>query len=376
MSTMKCPTCGGKMKRHGKTSAGKQRWQCMSCKMTTTHKINNDAKQLSDFLKWLFGKKTQDEMSSSGRTFRNKTSKFWKYWALPPLVDEIHRVVYVDGIHLGRKAVVLIACSDEYVLGWYLARQECSRSWKNLLKRIAPPDVVVTDGGQGFQKACREIWPDTLIQRCTFHIFCQIKRYTTSNPRLPAGMELLDIAKDLLYVKNQNQAALWLKSYFQWSEKWNDFLEEKSFIDGREVFTHNRLRKARSSLGRLINSNHLFTYLDDLQTIAGSLPATNNKIEGKINSQLREMLRIHRGLSVTREIKAIFWWCYMHTEAPLKPAELLKVMPTDNEIEEIYQSIKPYEKLYSDIPKWGDVIMWSELHHIDYSHQSFRHDWD
>ena len=31
---------------------------------------------------------------------------------------------------------------------------------------------------------------------------------------------------------------------------------------------------------------------------------------------LREMLRMHRGLSTIRRIKAIFWWCYVHTESP------------------------------------------------------------
>ena len=33
-----------------------------------------------------------------------------------------------------------------------------------------------------------------------FHIFCQIKRYTTSRPKTAAGMELYMLAKDLLYV--------------------------------------------------------------------------------------------------------------------------------------------------------------------------------
>lgn len=36
---------------------------------------------------------------------------------LAPFIDEVHEVVFVDGIHLGRKAVVLIACSEEHVLG-------------------------------------------------------------------------------------------------------------------------------------------------------------------------------------------------------------------------------------------------------------------
>lgn len=37
--------------------------------------------------------------------------------ALGALVDEVHEVVFVDGIHLGPKAVVLIAQTREHVLG-------------------------------------------------------------------------------------------------------------------------------------------------------------------------------------------------------------------------------------------------------------------
>lgn len=376
MSAPKCPICNQLMTKYGETKAGKQRWRCKSCSTTKTHSIDSEAKHLKSFLAWLMSRKKQSDMSGSGRTFRRHSARFWKIWALPPLIDEIHKVVYVDGIHLGRKAVVLIACSERYVLGWYLARHEHTQAWVNLLRRIAPPDMVVSDGGQGFQSAVRQIWPNTQIQRCTFHAFCQVRRYTTSHPRLIPGQELLRIAKDLLYIKTEDEALIWLRAYFDWCKCWDEFLEERSYIDGKYIFTHERLRKARSSLSRLINSGHLFTYLDPLLCLDRSLPSTNNQIEGGINAQLREMLRLHRGLSLARRIKAIFWWCYLHTECPLGPAGILKVMPTDDDIDKIYNSLSIREKISSDIPKWGDAIMWSELHHIDPSHDAFRHDWD
>lgn len=377
MSAPKCPICHELMKKHGKTKAGKQRWICKSCKATKTHAINSDAKQLKIFLDWLLSRKRQTDIThATDRTFRNRTARFWKYWALPPLIDEIHKVVYVDGFHLGRKAVVLIACSDEYVLGWYLARHEHTQAWVNLLRRIAPPDMVVSDGGQGFRNAVKQIWPDTQIQRCAFHAFNQVRRCTTHNPRLVPGRELLLIAIDLLHIKTEDEALVWLKRYFDWCKYWDEFLAEKSYIDGKHVFTHEKLRKAKRSLNRLISSGHLFTYLDPLLSLDTSLPSTNNRIEGGVNAPLREMLRLHRGMSLNRRIKAIFWWCYLHTECPLGPVDILKVMPTDDDIDEIYNKLARNEKLSSDIPKWGDAIMWSELHHIDLNHDAFRHDWD
>lgn len=377
MSAPKCPICHELMKKHGKTKAGKQRWICKSCKATKTHAINSDAKQLKIFLDWLLSRKRQTDIThATDRTFRNRTARFWKYWALPSLIDEIHKVVYVDGFHLGRKAVVLIACSDECVLGWYLARHERTQAWVNLLRRIAPPDMVVSDGGQGFRNAVKQIWPDTQIQRCAFHAFNQVRRCTTHNPRLVPGRELLLIAIDLLHIKTEDEALVWLKRYFDWCKYWDEFLAEKSYIDGKHVFTHEKLRKAKRSLNRLISSGHLFTYLDPLLSLDTSLPSTNNRIEGGVNAPLREMLRLHRGMSLNRRIKAIFWWCYLHTECPLGPADILKVMPTDDDIDEIYNKLARNEKLSSDIPKWGDAIMWSELHHIDLNHDAFRHDWD
>lgn len=376
MSAPKCPICHKAMTKHGKTKAGKQRWRCKSCNSTKTHSINSDAKQLKVFLDWLMSRKRQTDMKVSGRTFRRNSSKFWKYWALPPLIDEIHRVVYVDGIHLGRKAVILIACSDEYVLGWYLARHEHTQAWVNLLRRIAPPDMVVSDGGQGFLSAVKQVWPDTQVQRCVFHAYSQARRYTTRNPRLVPGRELLLIANELLHIKTEKEALTWLRKYFDWCKCWDEFLSEKTFIEGRYVFTHERLRKAKTSLNRLINSGHLFTYLDPLLSLGGVLPSMNNVIEGGVNAPIREMLRLHRGLSLNRRIKAIFWWCYLNTECPLDPASILSVMPTDDDIDAIYNKLTTREKLSSDIPKWGDAVMWSELHHIDPSHEAFRHDWD
>lgn len=98
----------------------------------------------------------------------------------------------------------------------------------------------------------------------------------------------------------------------------------------------------------------------------------NNQIEGGVNAPIREMLRLHRGLSLNRRIKAVFWWCYLNTECPLGPADILSVMPTDDDIDAIYNKLTTREKLSSDIPKWGDAVMWSELHHIDPLHEAIQ----
>lgn len=373
MSKVKCPVCGGAMIRYGKNRSGSQRWRCRSCKATKTNRIDNTAKLLNQFLNWLFSRQRQRDLPGCGRTFRRKCARFWKIWPLAPVTGEIHRVIFVDGIYLARNVVVLIASTDRFVVGWYIARSENARSWGALISKIAPPEIVVTDGGTGFEKARRKTWPKTKVQRCVFRAFCQVKRMTTTRPKLEAGVELYGLAKELLHIKTLKEADTWLKAYRSWCEAWNGFLEEKTcYDDGRWDYTHERLRSARGSLNRLISKDVLFTYLDPDLVREGTIPATNNRIEGGVNAQLRAMLRDHRGLSLMRRAKAVFWWCYAHSESPLSASEILKTMPTDKDIEELYQA-QIYNPLKSEGPQeWGDGLVWAELRHA----LPWRIEWD
>ncbi len=363
MQAKSCPSCGSPMKRNGRTKAGSQRWRCVSCGASTTHTNDTTQRELKRFLGWLLSKERQLDMPGQGRSFRRIAEKFWRIWPLPDPVDEIHRVIFVDGIYIAHDAVVLIARSEEHVLSWYLARSETSRAYRALLSNIAPPDMVVTDGGSGFAKAVREVWPRTRVQRCLFHVFCQVRRYTTSRPRLLAGVELYGLAKDLLHVETLHQAELWVERFMQWCEFWNDFLEEGSRGEHGWEYTHERLRKARQSIAVILNKGTMFTYLDPELTVEGPMPATNNRIEGGTNAKIREMLRNHRGMSIVRRIKATFWLCYMDTECPKGATEVLRSMPTDDDMDLL-------REMYGDIPRdmdepveWGTGLVWEELHH-------------
>lgn len=359
-----CPVCNSDCIKYGKNKSGSQRWRCNKCGSIITPQINNSAKQLKIFLDWLFSKDSQKNMPGEGRTFRRNTAQFWDLWPMPPKVDGTRDVVYVDGIYLGRKACVLICCDEQYVLGWYLCRSENSRAWAALMSRIAEPIVVVSDGGSGFTKALKKVWPHAKHQRCVFHAFCQVRRYTTNRPQTLAGIELYALSKDLLHVENKAEAESWVDRFVSWMAKYNRFLSQMSRDEnGKERPTHEKLIKAQNSLIRLVKERTLFTYLDDeLRQKIGRLPSTNNQIEGGINSRLRAMLRDHRGLSVERRIKAVFWWCYMHSPRPLSASEILKTMPTDKSITAIYNRLTRQEKLSGSIPDWGDAIVWEELH--------------
>ena len=371
MNISKCDSCGRKLIRYGLSKSGKQRWHCTSCHSTGVQRIDTSAKHLGEFLAWLLSGNRQADMPGGGRSFRRRCQSLWEIWPLAPVVDQVHEVVFVDGIHLGRKAVVLIAQSRDFILGWYVARSENSRAWEALMNRIAPPDVVVTDGGSGFEKARKKAWPNTRVQRCTFHAFGTIKQATTIGPKLAASKELYGLGKQLLHVKDREQAASWIDTYLDWCKRWEGFLAQKTKRDdGGWQYTHERLVRARNSVNRLIGAEVLFTYTDP--QFEGALPAMNNQIEGATNAPLRQLLRDHRGMRLTRRIKAIFWWCYMHTENPLPPAQILKIMPTDTQIEAQWEHASRTPPAAGVIPRWGEAIAWHDLHHTS----PHRNNWD
>lgn len=365
--TVRCINCGFPCKKYGKTSADKQRWYCNQCKVTFTHPIDNTAKQFNQFLHWLFSKGIQKEMPGEGRTFRRHSLKFWEIWPMPPKIESPRDVLFVDGIYLSRKACILICYDGTHVLGWYICRSENSRAWEALLQRIAAPKVVVSDGGSGFKKALRMVWRSTKLQRCTFHAFCQVRRYTTRHPKTLAGIVLYQLGLDLLQINTKIEAQTWTQRLLQWRVTFKAFLSEMTRDSkGNLHSTHERLLKAYNSLIRLINSNTLFVYLEDLN-LDRACPSNNNPIEGGVNAQLRTLLRDHRGMSIERRIKAVCWWCYVHSPQPLSASEILAIMPTDQSISKIYNYMTEQAQLEGVIPTWGDAIAWSDLHNYDKS---------
>ncbi len=125
-----------------------------------------------------------------------------------------------------------------------------------------------------------------------FHVFCQVRRYTTSRPNSMAGKELYNMAKELLKINTKEEADLWIKRFIEWINKYEDFLNEMTVDEnGNRRPTHERILKAEKSLIKLIRENTLFTYLDkELRTnLTHLLPIT--ELKAGVNSRLREMLR-------------------------------------------------------------------------------------
>ena len=181
MKRVICPVCGSVCIKYGKNNVGTQRWFCKECRAAFSPKIDNSAKQLKTFLKWLFSRERQSDMPGGGRTFRRKTAKFWNVWPLPPVVEAKREVLFVDGIYLGRHACILICCDRENVLGWYLCRYEHSAAWIALMSRIAEPELVVN-------------------VNIRMHIFYQIRMYNFHHEGSSVSAYILARRKDFPFM--------------------------------------------------------------------------------------------------------------------------------------------------------------------------------
>jgi len=154
-------------------------------------------------------------------------------------------------------------------------------------------EAVVLDGKRGV----RGVFSGIPTQMCQFHQVAIINRYLTRRPILEAGKELRQIALQLTSLAETDL----IKLLDDWQLKWKEFLKEKTTnpVTDHWNYTHRRIRAAHRSLRT--NLPYLFTYqkYPDL-----NIPNTCNSLDG-YNTTLKNLLRIHRGMSQENRYKMI-----------------------------------------------------------------------
>ena len=195
------------------------------------------------------------------------------------------------------------------------------------MNRLPAPMVVVTDGGAGIQKALKNTWPKSAIQRCLFHVKTNTITDLTHKPKTAAGKALLALTNQLLTIKTPQEAANWIRLLHQWHQLYQNLINEKTYSTGPNGktqwwWTHERLRRAYKRLERLSRNQHLFTYLKP-EFANKDIQRTTNQLEGSINAPIRHLLNTHRGLSEPHMKKAIQWLINQKSTDPTNPAKHL-----------------------------------------------------
>lgn len=333
-----CSTCSSKLQKRGLTAAGTQRWYCPKCAKSNCRPRPDLERRLllEQFVKWLLGKESQTDLSKrrgkNTRTWRRKTAWCWK--VVPPRTVKEYScsgsILLMDGTRVAG-LTCLIARTMGGVECWRYAPWESTATWEQLIYRMPSPRVVVVDGQKGSLKAIATCWPEARIQRCHFHVWMNVRSNLTLRPKTPAGAELLFLARILLNgIYETEQRDKWIDELYEFGARYEKLLKERTYApttaSGRKKwwYTHRNLRSAYRQLVRLTESKQLFTYLEvvvtDIDT--GSpvpIPRTTNYMEGGINSRLRDLMRLHRGLTIERQIRLVDW--YLHTRKSGRESE-------------------------------------------------------
>jgi hypothetical protein len=316
------------MQKRGKTAAGTQRWLCAFC--VRSHALGHEAQKqgrlLDRFVSYLLGKQSQAELGVSDRTFREQTAWCWDIVPYPPVTGEYHSVLLVDGTRVA-KQVCLVAANNTHALAWMWAPWESSTTWQPLLACTIRPRVIVCDGQKGIELAIARSWSGVAIQRCLFHVWMNIRKKLTLNPQSKAGQDLLAHYRTIWQVRTPAQADEWVYSFQKIYAEHSIFLKERTKhpnpTPGQRTwwYTHRDVRSAYRQIDKLITTERLFTYTNtDLQQeIQATIPRTTNFVEGGINSQLKELLRHHRGMPPAHQQRLAEWYLFSKTEGRKPP---------------------------------------------------------
>ena len=303
------------MRKFGFTVSGTQRWQCAMCHTTGVRKRRDNVSRLwsSRFIQWLIGSERLGVLKRRWKVSYETIRRHFEPLCIQPPSPLSHRliktsVLILDATSLvSRSLVVLVARTPKGVIAWRFAERESYVEWKKLLTSIpGKPCAVVCDGQKGLEKAVFERWPDVLLQRCTVHVERQALIWLTKHPKTDAGRELRSLVLLLSKIQDRRKAGAWIRAFESWCTRWRDFLAERTphpHHPRRWWYTHRKLRAVRSLLKN--SASHLFT-----GTLLPGVPRTTNHVEGGINSRLKDLFRIHRGISVQKKIALAAWYLY------------------------------------------------------------------
>lgn len=199
--------------------------------------------------------------------------------------DKLGTVVFYDTI-------------ENEVLLWKHVESEKVKYYKDILSKLLSLgysiNAVTIDGKRGLNN----VFKGYPIQMYHFHQKKIVQKYITKNPKLQPSIELQHILIRLAKTTEDR-----FKNKLQnWHNKYEDFLNEMTinYDTGEATYTHYKLRAAYVSL--CSNLDYLFTYkkYKDL-----SVPNTTNHLDGGKFADLKNRIRVHRGLSKKLKLKLV-----------------------------------------------------------------------
>lgn len=205
----------------------------------------------------------------------------------------------MDTTYFGRQIGVMVF--KDSITGQILYKQYVKQETNNMYlfgveeitRRGIKIQAIICDGRKGLFQLFEK---DIPVQMCNFHQVAIVRRYLTKKPKMQASKELWEHSLLLKHTDKESFEG----GLNDWFIKWENFLKEQKIdTKGKNRYVHKKLRSAYRSLKT--NMTWLFTWYDNIDL---KIPNTTNAIDGHF-SDLKNKLRNHNGLSITRKKKFI-----------------------------------------------------------------------
>jgi len=132
--------------------------------------------------------------------------------------------------------------------------------------------------------------------------------WITKHPQSEAGIELRKIVCMISLIKTHNDRRQWISDFNVWTEKYKDYLDQKTFKEEshREWYTHKMVRRAYIHIKKALPD--MFYYLDNPR-----IPKTTNALESFFG-HLKENVSLHRGMSYRHYQNYLKWYLYFRNK--------------------------------------------------------------
>lgn len=233
---------------------------------------------------------------------------------LPPqtMAAQTPWVYGCDGKWLGRVGIFFIHrnVTSKENLWWSFMKSESydaiARDCAALASLLGTclPHGAVSDWKGAIITAVASHFGSIAHQRCLAHVEREAKRLLPKHSPFAATLALRRIATLLMLLETPRDPKVWQAYLVRWEKRYGFMLKEKTIAPTGETrlwwYTHGNLRRA----WRLLTHDQLplFIFLTN-----ALIPKTNNALEG-LNSNLKQKLGNHRGMSVERQASFLSWY--------------------------------------------------------------------
>lgn len=251
-------------------------------------------------------------------------------WQILPPTTAVSPTPWVhgcDGKWLGRVGVFFIHrnVTTKENIWWSFMTSESyvaiAHDIRTLTERLENhlPMGAVSDWKGAIVAAVASHFGEIPHQRCLAHVEREAKRLLPKHSPFAATLALRRIATMLTLVERSTDPTVWKTALERWEKHYGFMLKEKTLaptgISRSWWYTHGNLRRAWRLLTHY--QNPFFVFLTN-----PLIPKTNNALEG-VNSNLKQKLGNHRGMSVPRQTAFLSW--YMAFTRVKTPKDLKKL---------------------------------------------------